>query len=202
MKEPIEKAGLGRKLSRRQALSVGGAGISGALGAALAAGSIDAARASTADGHWTRLRRVVTSEDAKGHGVLLHDDEPSNVLVLNGTRITRLWETSSVPATLPLAGDAGATAGNAYRAGFKGSSFYVAELPGGGEAPNIPMHKNATVDFMAILSGRIVYRIEGREFELRAGDTIVQGGNLHTWINRWPEPCLLLFVVLTGQRAS
>jgi quercetin dioxygenase-like cupin family protein len=160
------------------------------------------ARARTADGKWTRLRRVVTSEDAAGKGFVLADGEPGNAFELNGTRIVRLWETPAVPAALPLASDAGATAGNAYREGFRGTSFYVAELPGGARAPSIPMHRNATLDYMAILSGRIVFKIDDREIELAAGDTLVQGGNLHSWINRWDEPCLLLFVVVAAVAAG
>ncbi len=198
------------KFSRRAAIGNAGALLASAAAAPAAPAQTalrkhkanNAALARTADGHWTRLRRVVTTQDANGKGILLHDGEPTNVLELNGTRITRLWETAQVPVLLPLTDDAGATAGNAYRTGFKGSSFYVAELPGGSSAPNIPMHKNATVDYMAILSGRIIYRIEGRDIELGHGDTIVQGGNLHTWINRWKEPCLLLFVVLTGSATA
>ena len=62
------------------------------------------------------------------------------------------------------------------------------------------MHRQDTLDYMAVLSGRIVLRIEGAEIELGTGDTIVQNGNLHTWINRWPETCVLLFVVVAGQR--
>jgi quercetin dioxygenase-like cupin family protein len=129
---------------------------------------------------------------------VLADGEPTNAFELNGTRIVRLWETPAVPASLPLQSDAGATAGNAYREGFRGTSFYVAELPGGARAPSIPMHRNTTLDYMAILSGRIVFKIDDREIELAAGDTLVQGGNLHSWINRWDEPCLLLFVVVTA----
>ncbi len=155
-------------------------------------------RARTADGKWTRIRRVVTGEDAAGKGFVLADGEPGNAFELNGTRIVRLWETAAVPTPLPLVADAGATAGNAYREGFRGTSFYVAELPGGTRAPSIPMHRNTTLDYMAILSGRIVFKVDDREIELAAGDTLVQGGNLHTWINRWDEPCRLLFVVVTA----
>ena len=186
-----------RSLSRREALGISGATIT-ALAAGLGAATSAAGVTAHGEVRWSRLRRVVTSDDANGHGVLLHDGEPTNVSIVNGTRITRLWEASEVPVSLPLNVDAGATAGNAYRTGFRGSSFYIAELPGGAEAPAIKMHRTSTLDFMAILSGRIIYRIEGRDLELRAGDTLVQGGNLHTWINRWPEPCVLLFVVLTG----
>jgi mannose-6-phosphate isomerase-like protein (cupin superfamily) len=183
-------------VSRRALLGSAAAAAATVPVAALAAAP--AKRARTADGKWTRIRRVVTSEDAAGKGFVLADGEPTNAFELNGTRIVRLWETPAVPAALPLKADAGATAGNAYREGFRGTSFYVAELPGGARAASIPMHKNLTLDYMAILSGRIVFRIEEREVELAAGDTLVQGGNLHSWINRWDEPCLLLFVVVTG----
>jgi mannose-6-phosphate isomerase-like protein (cupin superfamily) len=188
-------------VSRRAVLRSAAAASAATLatGAGANAGANAApARARTADGKWTRLRRVVTGEDAAGKGFVLADGEPGNAFELNGTRIVRLWETTAVPTPLPLASDAGATAGNAYREGFRGTSFYVAELPGGARAPSIPMHRNTTLDYMAILSGRIVFKIDDREIELGAGDTLVQGGNMHTWINRWDEPCLLLFVVVSA----
>ena len=188
-------------VSRRQWLA--GIAAAGAVAAEAAPAALDPPM--TADG-WRRIRRVVTSEDSNGRAVVLADGEPGNSFVFNGTRITRLWETGTTPVALPLAADAGATAGNAYREGFVGTSFYVAELPGGARAPAIPMHQNATLDYMAILAGRLVLRIDdsdtGRDLELGPGDVIVQGGNLHTFINRRAESALLLFVVVTGRRAT
>lgn len=148
------------------------------------------------------LRRIVTSEDAEGNAVVLADGEPTNTLVLNGTHIARLWESPSVPAEVPAATDLGISAGNAYREGFAGTSFYVAEIPPGSDETDIPMHRQDTLDYMAVLSGSILLRIPGRDIELRAGDTIVQAGNLHTWINRGDEPCRLLFVVVAGERGE
>lgn len=175
--------------------------LAGALAAAASVAQGDGGDSSSRSGPWRRIRRIVTSEDAQGRAVVLFDGEPANELELNGTRIVRIWETPATPAELPITVDAGATAGNAYREGFRGTSFYVAELPGGRRAPQIPMHKNATLDYLAVLSGRIVLALPEREIELRAGDVIVQGGNDHTWINRWREPCVLLFVVVAGAPA-
>lgn len=172
--------------TRRQAL---------ALASAAAAAAV-APRAGSAS--WRPLRRVVTTEDAEGRAFVLADGEPGNNLVMNGTRITRLWESGPVP--LPVSKDLGATAGNAYREGFRGTSFYVAEIPPGTDETDIPMHRQDTLDYMAVLSGSIVLRIPGRDIELEAGDTIVQAGNLHTWLNRGDAPCLLLFVVVAGER--
>ena len=175
-------------------------GAMAAMAAALAAQPNRAAgRAANTQGAWRDVRRVVTSYDAKGRTVVLADGPAANSFIMNGTRITRLWESSGLPVSLPLGPDLGATAGNAYREAFSGTSFYLAELPGGKRAPAIPVHANATLDYMAILAGKIAFKLEDeRELILRAGDTLIQGGNLHTWINRWKEPCLLLFVVVTG----
>lgn len=206
MKKAIS-AGSSSGLSRRRWLT--GAAAAGAVATAGAVAAPAAPSAAglplTVDG-WRRIRRVVTSEDSNGRAILLADGEPTNSFVFNGTRITRLWETGAAPVALPLASDAGATAGNAYREGFVGTSFYVAELPGGARAPAIPMHQNSTLDYMAILAGRLVLRIDdsdtGRDLELGPGDVIVQGGNLHTFINRRAESALLLFVVVTGRRTT
>ena len=172
------------------------------LGQALAIPAMAAADSATparARG-WREVRRVVTSYDAAGRTVVLQDGAAGNSFEMSGTRITRLWESSGLPVSLPLGPDLGATAGNAYREGFSGTSFYLAELPGGTRAPAIPLHSNATLDYMAILSGRIAFKLDqDRELILQAGDTLIQGGNLHTWVNRWRESCTLLFVVVTGQ---
>ncbi len=189
------------RLSRRALLNAAGVTITsaGVAGSAAAATRPTSPRRKTADGRWTRVRRVVTSEDAAGKAVLLADGEPTNSFELGGTRVSRLWEIPGLPARIPLSGDAGATAGNAYRPDFTGTSFYVCEIPGGARAPKIALHRVPTVDYMAILSGRLVYQIDEREIELGPGDTIVQGGTNHTWINRWEEPCMLLFVVVTAR---
>ena len=153
-----------------------------------------------AAGSWRKLRRVVTTDGPDGRGRVLADGEPGNSFVMNGTKITRLWESASVPAPLSVTEDLGATAGNAYREGFRGTSFYIAQLPPGTDETDIPMHRQDTLDYMAILAGRVTLRIEGADIELHAGDTIVQSGNRHTWLNHGPETCVLLFVVVAGER--
>jgi len=178
------------RTTRREAL---------ALASAVAAAAF-APGAEASAGVRRPLRRVVTSEDAAGNAVVLADGEPANTFVMNGTRVTRLWESPTVPARLPAITDLGETAGNAYREGFRGTSFYVAEIPPGSDEADIPMHQQDTLDYMAVLSGSIVLRLPDRDIELRTGDTLVQAGNLHTWINRGEEPCVLLFVVVAGER--
>lgn len=148
------------------------------------------------------LRRVVTTRDAAGRNAVLADGAPPVSLEMNGTRITRLWETGSVPAPLPVSGDASLQAGSAYRPGFIGTSFYVAEIPAGVGRRQIPFHRNTTIDYMAILDGEIVFVLPDQEILLRQGDTLVQCGNDHTWENRSDRTCRLLFVVVPATLAD
>ncbi len=145
------------------------------------------------------IRRIVTGEGNTGRSKILFDGPPPMAIVLNGSTITRLWETQKVPAALPLSDDVSLTAGNAYREGFEGTSFYVADIPGRDSAVPIPMHKEPSVDYMAVLSGEIVLVLDDEETVMRAGDVLVQGGNNDTWENRTDTPCRLLVVVLRAE---
>ncbi len=187
---------------RRDLLALGAGAPALAALASIAPSAAAAADASTPGAAWRPLRRVVVSDAPDGHARVLADGAPQNAFVLNGTRITRLWEQPGLPATVPLAVDAGATAGNAYRAGFAGTSFYLAELPPGTDTAAIPLHRNDTLDYMAILAGEVDLVLEDRSIPLRTGDTLVLGGSKHSWANRGAASCLLLFVVVTAARSA
>lgn len=148
------------------------------------------------------LRRIVTVEDHDGSAVVLADDAGSNVVMLNGSRIVRLWETTGMPVALDIAEDRGATAGNAYREGFTGSSFYIAEIPPGSDLGDIPLHRQESLDYIAVLEGEIVLALPAQRLTMRRGDLLVQAGTMHGWINETDEPCRLLVVVLTGKRGT
>ncbi len=180
-------------LNRRELVTaMAGAAALGAVAPVAAAGTV----ATTGVAGAAAVRRLVTVRDSAGRNEVLADGEPPVSFELNGTRITRLWETASMPATLPVDRDASLDAGSAYRAGFAGTSFYLAEIPPGVGRSQVPFHRNATIDYMAILRGQIYFVLPGQEFLLKQGDTLVQCGNDHTWENRGSEPCQLLFVVV------
>lgn len=147
------------------------------------------------------VRRIVTVVDGKDGAMVLADGASTNVVELNGSRITRLWETGELPVPLEIARDAGATAGNAYRAGFTGTSFYTADIPPGSDLDDIPLHAQESLDYIAVLSGTIELVLPDRTVTLRQGEVLVQAGNRHSWVNRSDQYCRLLVVVLTGRRA-
>lgn len=146
------------------------------------------------------LRRIVTGENADGQSAELFGEDDLQVLEFNGSRVYRLWETDAVPTSLPITVDRGATAGNAYRPEFEGTSLYVADIPAGVAASKVPMHQESSLDYMAVLGGEIVLLLETEEITMKTGDVLVQGGNLHGWENRSAQPCRLLVVALRAAR--
>jgi hypothetical protein len=140
-------------------------------------------------------RRVITAA-APGEGVtVVADGASSNITRLNGATITRLFETGTVPVTLPLPGDTGATAANAYRPGFAGTSLYTADLPPG---IRIELHAQQSVDYIAVLAGQVDLTLPGGRRTLKTGDILVQAANLHGWENPYAEPARILVVVMSA----
>ncbi len=142
-------------------------------------------------------RRVLTAEGSDGHAIVIADGASPNSRVLNGSRITRLWETAQMPVPLGVTKDEGATAGNAYREGFAGTSLYVADLPAG---IKIDLHRQDSLDYIAVLTGEVDLLLEKGPVRLHQGDVLVQAGNLHGWSNPTNKPSRILVVVLTGKR--
>jgi len=64
-----------------------------------------------------------------------------------------------------------------------------------------PMHRTVSLDYAVVLSGEIVLRLDGGEEKaVGAGGFIVQQGVNHEWINRGPEPCRILFVMVGSEK--
>ncbi len=145
-------------------------------------------------------RRVLTVEGEDGQSFVLEDGEPEDVLYLNGARMVRLWQTDDVPTRIPVRNDVTDDGLGPLPRIFSGTRFYTAELPGGANAPQIPMHTSNSVDYIAVLRGEIVLVTDNEEVTLGVGDTLVQTGNNHTWQNRTNETAVLLVVVVGAER--
>lgn len=58
------------------------------------------------------------------------------------------------------------------------------------------MHYTSTIDFIVVIDGEVVLRLDKEETVLRKGDYLVQNGTRHEWINRGTVPARLgVFVV-------
>ena len=140
-----------------------------------------------------KVRRVLTSVNPDGKSYVMADGEPEDILILNGCRMVRLWQTDSVPAQVPATSDATVPALSRMGPEFAGTRFYTAELPAG---TKIPLHKGPTVDYIAVVKGQLTLGLETGDLTLNPGDTVVQTGNMHAWENRTPDPVLIMVCVV------
>jgi len=135
------------------------------------------------------IRRVVTGLDADGRsavlldGALPHWEQGSAAVV---------WQTQAHPAD----NSGSADVVEPYRLDMlhtPGSTFAVCRFAPGAQAL---MHATDTIDYLAVLSGRVTLVTETGEAELGAGDVVADRGVLHGWRNDHAEPCLAAVVNL------
>jgi len=71
------------------------------------------------------------------------------------------------------------------------------------EPDNPGMHTTDTIDFEVVLSGEVVLELDdGAETVLRPGDTVVQNGTRHRWVNRGTEPAVWAAFIIGAHRAG
>jgi len=64
------------------------------------------------------------------------------------------------------------------------------------------MHGTDTVDYIVILSGEVSLLVDEGEVTLKAGDTVIQRGVNHGWINRGKEVCIVAAVAIKAEPIS
>src|ERR1700753_2729120 len=65
----------------------------------------------------------------------------------------------------------------------------------------VPMHRTVSLDYIAVISGEIVLRLDGGdEKTVKAGELIVQKGVNHHWINRTREFSRLMVVGVGSEK--
>jgi mannose-6-phosphate isomerase-like protein (cupin superfamily) len=175
----------------------------------------------------TKVRRVVTGQNADGKSVFVSDEqvEPTTLALLPGYEFHRLWAADTV-AALPTRGDeASAPTYFPPAGGFRFGFFSVPpagvdippdldftaalaemeeKLPGMAahmEPDNPGMHTTDTVDFEVVLSGEVICELDdGAEVTLKQGDTFVQNGTRHRWRNPGSETAVLFVALLGAER--
>ena len=59
------------------------------------------------------------------------------------------------------------------------------------------VHRTSSVDYVVIVSGRLMLALESGELQLAAGDCVVQRGTWHAWRNPFAEPAVMVAVMVT-----
>lgn len=143
------------------------------------------------------IRRVVTGHNSQGEPVVLMDDRGLYTSQWRPQMSQQqLWTTEDLPVALV---DDGEDKGARDVVGTTipgGSVFKVVEF-GPGVTPRL--HRTDSIDYAVVLSGEIEMEMrEGLSVKLCAGDTLVQRGTVHNWVNRGEKPCVIAFVLLSS----
>jgi quercetin dioxygenase-like cupin family protein len=150
-----------------------------------------------------RVRRVVTGHDEHGRARVVSDAVMTNILVKRpGYESSVVWSVDALPCDNAGSGESPPDAGQTLPSG---AVFRVVHYEPG-VAPRV--HRTDSTDYAIVISGQIDMELDdGVSVHLAAGDTIVQRGTIHNWINRGTAPCVIAFVLLgahpvvVGERA-
>ena len=146
-----------------------------------------------------QVRRIVTGHDAKGNAIVQIDEMTKNVVSNRpGAQSSVIWSTTGFPVDNdgnedPSGRKFGLTVDN-------GTVFRVLRL----EPGNIPrMHRTESIDYAIVMAGEIDMELDnGVSVHLKAGDTLVQRGTVHNWMNRGTEPCVIAFILIAAKPVS
>ena len=150
-----------------------------------------------------QVRRIVTGHDQNGKAVVASDETITAVSRGIGAKIEgcEIWSTDKIPVDNSEAAAAAQRAGFVKRYNYVGSgqgtTFRITEwAPGHARFT----HRTETVDYAILLSGEIDCELEnGEVVHMKPGDTIVQRGTIHTWVNHGKVPAVTAFILIDAK---
>jgi mannose-6-phosphate isomerase-like protein (cupin superfamily) len=153
------------------------------------------------------MKRVVTGWDENGEPAILFEGEPPTVMDFGPIVTTELWVTDSSPPDPKTRTDTSTgtwdlhppDGGLAFRiVTFHPQSEAEADAAIPDEEPDfLGEHVTSTIDLIAVISGEITMVFGGREITLGPGDSVVQQGTPHDWINKGSVPCVVAGVLVS-----
>jgi mannose-6-phosphate isomerase-like protein (cupin superfamily) len=154
------------------------------------------------------MKRVVTGWDESGNPAILFEGEPPTVMDFGPIVTTELWVTDSAPPDPKTRTDTSTRpwdlhppdGGLAFRIVTFHPQSDAAAAPTADGPDFLEAHATETVDLIAVISGEITMVFEGREITLGPGDSVIQQGTPHDWINRGSEPCVVAGVLVSTRR--
>jgi quercetin dioxygenase-like cupin family protein len=152
-----------------------------------------------ADHTFPPLRRVVTGHDANNVAKVILDGAPTNARHgAAGNVSTLIWCTDSAPADIAVGEDVEDM--GARKLGTSpppnGTRVTVIDFPPGNKPA---MHRTETIDYVFVLAGEIDMDMDDSTVRLKQGDTMVQRGTNHSWVNRSEKPARLAFVLVDAK---
>jgi quercetin dioxygenase-like cupin family protein len=144
------------------------------------------------------VRRVVTGHDADGVAKVLWDDPIVKVKHGRSGVLTHLWNTTATPADIRIGAEIADPGAEPHVTAPPpdGSRFAIIDYPPGNSGT---MHRTETIDYVIVLAGEIDMDMDDSTVHLRAGDTLIQRGTNHAWMNRGTETARVAFVLVDAE---
>ena len=139
-------------------------------------------------------RRVVTGLDSSGRSIVTSDGPTPAQSSTPAYSNNQMW-LLDLPTTVLAEDASGGQPIDAFPQA--GLVYFITTFPPGSESG---MHQTDTFDILTVVSGELVCALEEGEVVLAAGDSIVQRGTLHEWINRSEAPATVVTLMVGASR--
>ena len=170
-----------------------------------------------------KTRRVVTGHDTQGKAVVLFDgDALPQQRSAGGNAVSMLWVTEESPIDVNGKGDRGdrkigvppPSNGTIFRI----VDFPPVKAPEGhvdhdkiltamgidpatqGYMRHANTHRTRSIDYAIVLEGEIDMLLDDTQVRVKAGDTLVQQGTNHAWVNNSGANCRVAFILIDAVR--
>ena len=142
-----------------------------------------------------QVRRVVTGHDANGKAIVLKDEISTNIRNNRpGCQSAVLWSTEGFPVNND--GDHDPTGKQLGTTEENGTVFRVVRYEPGVTPRN---HRTDSIDYAVVVQGTIDMEMDdGLVVPLKQGDTLIQRGTVHNWVNSSNEVCIIAFVLVSA----
>jgi Cupin domain len=166
-----------------------------------------------------QTRRVVTGHDAQGKAVVLFDGGAApKQRSPGGNAVSMLWVTDQFPVNCDGSGDQSDRA-TGVPPPANGSIFRIVDFPptkpaeghvdhdkilrGMGIDPatqgymrHANTHRTKSIDYAIVLDGEIDMFLDDTQIHMKAGDTLIQQGTNHAWVNNSGKNCRIAFILI------
>ena len=149
------------------------------------------------------IRRVVTGHDAQGKAVILSDsDARVHPLGRPGMSLGDVWATSDYPPVITADEPDPVRETLDFTIKQTGTRFRILESTPGDGSDEPWMHRTQTIDYAYVIEGEMCLLLDdGVEVVLTEGDTVVQRGTNHAWVNRSGKKCRMIFIMMGAEFA-
>ena len=159
-----------------------------------------------------QIRRVVTGHSKEGKSTVVSDEIVDSIKLMKGLELFQLWGADEIPVipddgSMPDYYEIMPPPGG-FRFGISSIQPATESVPKDVDIEEafkemdgkVPIHTTDSIDCAYVISGEIYLLLDDKEVLLKEGDTYIQNGTRHGWLNKSDKPCKMLFCCIGTKR--